>query len=160
MGIFITIVSLLLMVLGFLGIVLPFLPDIILIFIGALTYGVFSSFEVISMKVIAIFAVLTALSFLIDIISSVIGAKTQKASKYGQIGAVLGGIIGIFTSGIYGIILGPVLGVIGFEMFFAKKKFDKAINAGLGALLGFVFGSLLKVVIAVFMIGWFIKLII
>jgi hypothetical protein len=146
------------MLIGFAGIILPFLPDLVLVFLGALVYGLYTGFSTVSLSVVIIFGVLAILSFLIDIISSTLGAKAQKASKWGQIGAVVGGLVGIFTSGIFGIILGPVLGVVLFEILFAKRNFNQALNAGLGSLVGFIFGSLLKLSLAVFMIGWFIKL--
>jgi len=154
------IVSLLLMIAGFAGVILPFLPDLILVFIGALVYTLFNGFSIITPTILTIFAGLTILSFVIDILSSLLGAKTQKASKFGQIGAVVGAIVGLFTTGLLGIILGPILGVIFFEILFARKKFSQAIQAGIGSLIGFIFGSLLKLVLASFMIGWFVKLII
>lgn len=147
------------MIIGFVGIIVPFIPDIILIFLGALVYGLYTDFTVISGSIIIVFALLTILAFLIDVIASILGAKTQKASIYGQIGAVVGALFGLFTSGIFGIIIGPVLGVVIFEIIFAQKKLNQAAKAGLGALLGFVFGSLFKIVLAAFMIGWFIKLV-
>ncbi len=159
MEIAVLVISLLMMVSGFAGVILPFLPDMLLIFAGALTYALFNGFSVITPTVLLVIAGLTIFSFLVDIISSTLGAKTQQASKYGQFGAVIGAVIGIFTSGFLGIILGPVLGVILFEMIFAKKKFDRAFQAGLGSLVGFIFGSLLKLIIAGFTIAWFVKLV-
>lgn len=153
------IISLLLMLTGFVGIILPFLPDIILIFLGALIYGIYTGFSTVSGTVIIIFAGLTILSILIDLIASVIGAKAQKATIYGQIGAAVGAVFGLFFSGMLGIVLGPVLGVIAFEMIFAKRSFDKALSAGLGALVGFILSSVFKIALAGFMIAWFVKLV-
>jgi len=149
-----------LMLTGFIGIIVPFLPDLFLIFLGALIYGLYSGFSSVSITVVIIFGVLTGLSFLFDYLAQIYGTKKYQASSWGQLGAVIGLIVGIFSPGFIFIIIGPVIGVIIFELIFAKRTWQESIHAGKGAMFGFLLGSAIKIILALIMIGWFLKLVI
>jgi uncharacterized protein len=146
--------------LGFLGIIVPLLPDLILIFVAVLIYGAFTSFEVVTVTLILIYAGLALVALLFDYLATVYGAKKHQASSWGQLGAIVGVVVGLLTPGFLFIIIGPIIGVIIFEMIFAQRNFKEALEAGKGAFWGFILGSLIKIILAVIMIGWFIKLII
>jgi uncharacterized protein YqgC (DUF456 family) len=63
----------------------------------------------------------------------------------------VGLVVGLFL-GLPGIILGPAVGALVFE--YAKDpNFERALQAGLGAFVGFVVGSVLKVTLAFALIG-------
>jgi len=148
------------MLLGLLGIIIPFLPDLFLIFLGALIYGLYSGFGTVTVTIVIIFGALAVLSFIFDYLAQIYGTKKYKASAWGQAGAIVGLIVGIFTPGFVFIILGPIIGVVLFEMIFARRTWQEAIHAGKGAFFGFLLGSMIKIILALAMIGWFVKLII
>lgn len=160
MKIVLLIVTFLLMSLGFLGIIIPLLPDLILIFVAVLIYGAFTGFKVVTVALVLIYAGLALLAILFDYLATVYGAKKHQASTWGQVGAVVGVIFGLLTPGFIFIIIGPIIGVIAFEMLFARRNLKEALEAGKGAFFGFVLGSLIKVVLAIIMIGWFVKVVI
>jgi uncharacterized protein YqgC (DUF456 family) len=67
------------------------------------------------------------------------------------IGSAVGLLVGLFL-GLPGILLGPAVGAIVFE--YAKDpNFGRAARAGAGAFVGFVVGSILKVVLAFVLLG-------
>ena len=82
------------------------------------------------------------------------------STKWGMIGAVVGGTVGIFFS-LPGLILGPLIGVFAFEMIFGRKELKTATRVKTatrstwGSLLGGTVGLIAKVVIGVAMVIWF-----
>jgi uncharacterized protein YqgC (DUF456 family) len=62
-----------------------------------------------------------------------------------MIGATIGLIAGIFLSPI-GIILGPFIGAVAGELM-AGRNSTEALRSGIGSLIGFLFGTVLKLTI-------------
>jgi uncharacterized protein YqgC (DUF456 family) len=151
------IIALILIIIGLIGIILPGLPDLIFIFLGILIYAIWTHFSTISMTWIFIFLSFTLFGYLFDWLGAILGAKKAKSSKWGIIGAVLGGFLGIFAGGILGMIILAILGTIIFEIIFAKKEIIESTKAGFGTLIGMIFGIFLKFVLAGVMIGIFIS---
>jgi uncharacterized protein len=104
---------------------------------------------------IVIIVILYIASIVVDWISGAVGAKWFGSSKWGIIGAIVGGIIGIFFS-IPGLIIGPIAGVFLFEMLFAKKEVKEASNSTLGTVVGGLAGIAARVFIALGMIVCFL----
>ena len=72
-----------------------------------------------------------------------------------MIGSVIGGIAGFFMGGIVGLVFGPFFGAVSFELLFGKDL-KGAFKSGVGTLVGFLGGVIIKLVISVVMIGIFI----
>jgi hypothetical protein len=102
---------------------------------------------------LAVLVVLTGLSLLLDFVASVLGAKKFGATWRGMVGALIGGVIGLFFN-LPGIILGPFLGAMLFEMI-GGKEFKVAAKAGAGAVIGLLLGVIGKFSICVMMIALF-----
>ncbi len=151
----ILIISLLIMLGGLAGIVLPVIPSTPLIWTGVLIYVVCDRFESISWSIVLIFGVLTILSVVLDYFGGVIGAKKYGATRWGLIGSVIGGIAGFFMGGIVGLVFGPFFGAVLFELIFGKDL-RGAFKSGVGTLVGFLGGVIVKLVISVVIIGIFL----
>ncbi len=151
----ILIISLLIMLGGLAGIVLPIIPSTPLIWAGVLIYAVCDGFESVSWLLILIFSALTILSVILDYFGGVIGAKKYGATRWGLIGSVIGGIGGFFMGGIIGLIFGPFFGAVLFELIFGKDL-RSSLKSGMGTLVGFLGGAIAKLVIGVIIIGIFI----
>jgi uncharacterized protein len=149
------IISSLLMLVGFFGIVIPFVPGVPLVWLGLFIYAIGTGFTSISILAVVIFFILMVITLVLDFIVPMLGVKKYKASNWSILGSFLGFIIGIVVFGFWGIILGPIAGAFLGELL-AKGKFKQGLQAALGALLGSVIGTLLKVVISLVMIGYFI----
>ena len=140
---------------GLLGVVLPILPGIPLAWLGLFIYAIGTGFERISVLTVVIFAIITVFALVLDLLAPMLGAKKYQASKFGIIGASIGLIVGIIVFGFWGTILGPFLGALSFELI-ASRKPKRALGAALGTLIGFIAGSLFKIIIILIMAGFFI----
>jgi hypothetical protein len=58
---------------------------------------------------------LAALTYVVEVVASVLGVKKYGGSSRAMVGAVIGGIVGLFF-GIPGILLGPFLGAVAGEL--------------------------------------------
>ncbi|MEW6407263.1 MAG: DUF456 domain-containing protein [Patescibacteria group bacterium] len=154
MEILIIIITVLLIIAGFIGIFLPILPGTPLIFLGTLVYGFYNGFEKVGILLYVVFGVLTVISLVLDHLAAVYGTKKFGGTKWGIAGAFLGGILGL-VFGLFGLIFGAILGAIVFELS-AGQNLKKAIKAGGGVIFGFLGGIVLKTILALTMIGIFL----
>jgi uncharacterized protein len=148
------ILSVLLVIIGLAGIVLPAIPGTILVFLGLLLAAGIDSFERVGWLTLLFLGFLTALSFLIDYAGSAYGAKRYGASRQAIIGSIIGLTFGIFL-GFPGIIFGPFIGAAIGE-FLANQDLLRAGRAGLGTWLGLVLAVAGKIAIGFTMIGTFV----
>jgi len=148
-------ISIIIMLTGMAGIIVPIIPSIPLIWLGSFIYAVFTHFEKITWVILLIFALLTIFSIVLENIGNVYGAKKFGATKWGIIGSIVGTGVGFYTGGPVGLILGPVIGTIVFE-FIGGKGYKGALKSGLGNFVGFLGGSILKFVVGLAMIIVFI----
>ncbi len=132
------------------------LPGSLLVFGGILLASWYTGFTTVSGLWIFGFALLTVLSLFIDNLAMMLGGKRCGASKYGIIGAFIGGILFLIFMGPLGIIVGPFVGAFVCEYTFAKKELQASAKAGFGALIGTLLGILGKLVItAIMALIWF-----
>jgi uncharacterized protein YqgC (DUF456 family) len=143
------------MLVGLAGVILPVLPGIPLVWLGLFIYAIFTGFDSISVTAVVVFFIIMLLTLVLDFLAPILGAKKYKATKVGMLGAFLGLMIGLFTLGFWGVILGPFLGALLGELI-ASRKPVTALKAALGTFIGFVFGTLLRLVVGLTMIGFFI----
>lgn len=142
--------TLLVMLLGLIGSILPALPGTPLVFLAAVGHRLYFGEASASNLVLGVLGGLMVISLIFDYVATALGAKKFGATWRGAVGAVIGGLIGLFFA-IPGIILGPFLGAMIFEML-GDKEFKHAARAGLGATIGLLLGVLGKFSIAVVMI--------
>jgi uncharacterized protein len=149
------IISSLLMLAGLLGIIIPFIPGVPLVWLGLLIYAVGTGFHGIHVAAIVIFFVLMALTLALDFVMPLLGLKKYKASNWALLGSFVGFIIGVIFFNIWGVILGPIAGAFVAELI-AKGELRGGLQAALATLLSSIVGTLLKIVVSVVMIGYFI----
>lgn len=154
MEILIVAITVLLIIIGFIGIFLPILPSTPLIFLGTLVYGFYNGFEKVGWPTYVIFGILTIVSLILDHLAAAYGTKKFGGTKWGIAGAFLGGILGL-VFGLFGLVFGAILGAIIFELF-SGQNLKKAIKTGEGVIFGFLGGVILKTILALTMIGSFL----
>jgi uncharacterized protein YqgC (DUF456 family) len=140
-----------LIVLGVIGLVLPMLPGIALIYAGIFAVAWADDFTRIGPLMLAGMLLLTLVASAIDHLAGVFGARKGGASGWGVFGAALGAVVGLFF-GLPGVILGPAVGALTFE-YLRNPDARGAFKAGAGSLLGFVLGVIAKAVAAFLLIG-------
>jgi uncharacterized protein YqgC (DUF456 family) len=136
---------------GLAGVVLPALPGSLLLVVGAVLLGWAEDFQRVGFWTIGFAGLIAVAIWAVDLLAAALGAKAFGASRWAVIGAGVGLLAGLFL-GFPGIVLGPAVGAVVFE--YAKDPdFPRAAKAGLGAFLGFLLGSVVKVVLAFALIG-------
>ena len=140
---------------GLIGVFLPLLPGVPLAWLGIFIYAITTNFETLSLRTVLIFLVLTILTFLIDFLAPIIGAKKYQATKSGIAGAALGFVVGVVFMGPAGVLLGPLAGAFLGE-YLSDKDSKRAIKAAIGIMIGFLVGSVIKAALIFIMLGFFI----
>lgn len=148
-------IVILLMIIGLVGIVVPMIPGIGLIYLSALTYGFITNFEKIGMKTIIFFTLLTIVSFVLDYIGSYLGAKKFGATKYGIIGGIIGGILGLFVLTIPGLLIGQFVGTCIGELYYGKEL-EVSMKSGFGTVVGYILGVVCNMTIGLSMVAVFV----
>lgn len=145
-----------LIVVGLVGTIVPILPGMGLVFGGILLYALYFGVSTVGLTTLVLFGVATGLSFVIDLLSSLYGAARFGASRSGVIGSAFGGILGLMVLNVPGLLLGVFAGAVLGEYFLAKKNIDEALKAGVGSMLGFLGGTVIKLVFSLIMVTVFI----
>ncbi len=147
------VLSALLIIVGLVGIVLPALPGVPLMFAGMLLAAWAGGFAAISGFTVGVLALLTVAALAIDFIAGLLGAKRVGASKLALIGAAIGTFVGLFFS-IPGLLIGPFAGALIGE-WLHSRNLAKASKVGISTWLGMAVGALAKLVLACVMLGVF-----
>lgn len=142
-----------LVALGIAGLLLPALPGAPLLFAGLFAAAWAEDFRYVGLGWLSILGALALVTYAIDFAATALGAKRFGASKRAMLGAVLGGVAGIFFAPI-GLVLGPFAGAVIGELT-VRRDWGAAQRAGLGATLGVVLGAAVKLALAFAMLGLF-----
>jgi uncharacterized protein len=152
MDIFWLIVAIILMLVGIAGSFLPVLPGPPLSY-AALWVMQLRSDPPFTMTFLLIMLGVTLLVTALDYWVPIYGTKRFGGTKYGVWGCTIGLVAGLFFPP-WGIILGPFVGAFLGELA-GNTKSDHAFKAALGSFLGFLFGTLLKL-ISCFVMGYYL----
>jgi uncharacterized protein YqgC (DUF456 family) len=143
-----------LIIIGLVGTVVPALPGVPVVFAGLALAAWADGFATVGWGTLAVLAVLTIISVVIDLLAAAFGAQKLGASQRAFWGATLGAMAGIFF-GLPGIILGPFIGAVVAE-FSSGQGARQAGRSGYGAWVGVVIGTAAKLAIAFLMLGIFL----
>jgi uncharacterized protein YqgC (DUF456 family) len=143
-----------LMLIGLAGCILPFLPGPPLCFLALLlqqlqSHPPYSSNFLVGWTVVTI--VVTGLDYVIPIY----GTKKFGGTKYGVWGCAIGLVAGLWLGPI-GILVGPFVGAFIGELL-SNSNSDQALRAAFGSFLGFVVGTLLKLIACFIMLWYFVQ---
>ena len=148
-------VSLLIMAVGLFGTITPGLPGMPLVMGGIALYAFGSGFAGIAWWQFGLMMLLGALGMGLNLLGQLFGARKFGASRVGMLGAIIGLVIGFFVFPPFGILVGPLVGAVAAEMI-KGREMNEALRSGVGVVIGYLFGSLAEVLIALVMIGWFV----
>jgi hypothetical protein len=138
---------------GIAGTVVPVLPGAPLVFLGLLAGAWADDFQKVGWLTLALLALLTLLSFAVDLWAGHLGARRSGASAWAVFGAFVGGLAGFFFS-IPGLILGPFVGAFAGE-YLARRDLRQAGRAGLGTWLGLLVATAGRLALVFSMLGLF-----
>lgn len=137
----------LLVIVGFVGLLVPILPGIVFIFSGLLLAAWLDDFSRVSEVTMTVIGLFSLMAWAIDFFASYFTAKKANASKLALFGVMIGALVGIL-GGVVGLIIGPVIGAVIGE-FIARKNSGDAARVGVAAGLGFLVALVVKLVLAI-----------
>jgi len=138
---------------GIAGLFFPAIPGALVLFAGLAIAAWADDFAYAGWKTLTLLGVLALLTYPADFLASAFGAKRFGASPRAVTGAAIGAVIGIFF-GLPGVLLGPFFGAVAGELL-TRRHLGRAGRAGIGATVGLVLGTALKLAIAFTMLGVF-----
>ena len=139
---------------GLSGLLLPIVPGAPLLFLGLLFGAWAEDFQYVGIRTLLVLAGMAALTYVVEFTASILGVKKYGGSRRAMVGAVLGGIAGLFL-GIPGILIGPFVGAVIGELSL-QRSLDQASRAGFGTVVGLAIGVAGKLAIGIAMIGLFL----
>jgi uncharacterized protein len=146
---------------GLAGTVLPALPGTALILGGILLGAWIDDFQRVGTTVLIVIGVLAALSWVLDYVAGLLGAKKAGASRLALVGAAIGTVVGLLM-GLVGVLFMPLVGAAVGEAIARRQDANRAeagrqaLKVGVATWLGMIAGMLAKVVLAFVMIGLFV----
>ncbi len=147
------IISVILVLAGIIGLVLPAFPGGVVLFLGLLLAAWAEDFAYIGMGTLAVLGLMTLAIYAVDFIAGALGAKKFGASTRAIVGASIGAVVGLFF-GIPGILLGPFIGAVLGELS-VQRNLMAAGKAGIGTTVGLALGVAAKLAVAMSMVGLF-----
>ena len=149
-----SILAIALMIVGAVGIIVPALPGIPLMFAGMVVAAAIDDFQRIGWITLSVLGFLTVFSVVMEFAAAALGAKRIGASKQAIWGALFGTVVGIFF-GIPGLLIGPFAGAVIGELA-ANGTIERAGRVGVATWIGLFLGTLVKIAVAFAMLGIFI----
>lgn len=144
-----------LMIVGVIGAVVPGIPGASLVVVAIAIWGFVQGFSGLWIPIAVAITVLL-LSVGVDLLATYWGAKKAGASKWGQIGAIVGLLLGFFGllpalpfgGPLLGILIGPLAGAIIGEYLY-RRDLNLAVKAGVGIVVGSLIGNLIQALLAI-----------
>lgn len=149
-------VTVILLLIGVAGCIIPFLPGHLVIFFAAIGHRLmFGENSGVEWWTFVVLGILLAASQAFEWVSGALGVRWFGGTKWGALGAIVGGVLGLFFLP-FGLVLGPLVGAYLFETHFAKQESRPAMTSGVGSAVGVLSSLVVKVIVGVMMIGWFL----
>lgn len=140
---------------GMAGAVIPILPGALAIFAAFFAYGLLIGFTPFGFWFWLIESAILLTLLVADYAVSALGVKKFGGSKASVVGSTIGIIAGPFVIPAFGLLLGPFLGALLGELL-TGAGWDRAMRAGIGAVVGFFSSAVVKVLLQGLMIVVFI----
>ena len=144
MDILLIVFAFLLLVAGIAECVLPLLPGPPLAYAGMLLLHLTDKVHFTTPQLVIWLVVVIVLQ-VVDYITPLLGSKYSGGTSLGNRACMAGTLLGLFFMP-WGVIVGPFIGAVVGEML-GGQDLSHAIRAGIGTLLGFLVGTLLKVIV-------------
>ena len=155
---FILIISLLFVLAGIAGSLLPALPGPPLSWIGLLILYTTSGIAF-DYWILGITFVLTLIIVILDYVIPAQGTKRFGGSKYGIWGTNIGLVVGIFAPIPLGFIIGPFVGALIGELIYDRSDSKRAVKAATGSFIGFLASTFVKFVFCMVLLGIFVRVV-
>lgn len=140
---------------GLVGCILPVVPGPVIVWCGMVIHKLWVPESSANWWLIIVAGLFVGLTFLLDYILALMGAKKFGASRAGGIGAILGGFIGfLIPPFLVWLIIGPFVGALIGELI-NGENLQRASRVGWGSFLGTIAAYVSKLTICFLVIGFF-----
>lgn len=140
---------------SFIGLIVPIIPGVVVLWGGFLLYHFALHSGDLSILFWIAMTIFTIILFVADFITNHYFVQRLGGTKASQWGAIIGVFVGVFVYPPVGLIAVPFLFVFVIEIIQHKTAKEAAL-AAVGALAGFLSGAIAKGFIQAVMIIWFI----
>ncbi|MGN0053011.1 MAG: DUF456 domain-containing protein [Bacteroides sp.] len=141
MDIVLILLALICLLVGLAGCVIPMLPGPPIAYVGLLLLHLTRHADYTSSQLLGGLLAVIVVQVL-DYVVPMLGSKYSGGSRWGTRGCFIGTLIGLFFLPA-GILVGPFLGAVVGELLGGHDT-ARAFRSGIGSLIGFLFGTLLK----------------
>lgn len=155
MDVVIYIFSGILLAIGFLGCFLPIIPGPPLSYVGLILLQLTDDAPF-SDDFLIIWFIITVVVQVLDYVVPTYGTKKYGGSRAGVIGSMVGLVAGVFLFPPIGIIVGPMAGALVGELLIGRNT-KEAWRSAWGSFIGFLVGTLLKLVACSVMFFYYFK---
>ena len=159
MTILIIVFSIILLILGVIGSILPIVPGPPLSFVGLLLLHLFTPF-VMQEDYLFLFGIAAAMITFLDYWLQVYSVKLFGGGKASTIGVIIGILVGVFIFPPVGVLVGPFLGAYIGAIIESDFDLVKSFKIAFGSLIGFLGGTILKFVYSILVIWQYLDFLI
>lgn len=136
------------------GVVVPFIPDTLLLWAGVLLHRFALAAEGYPLLFWIGMAAATLLIIGADLLANLVFVKKYGGDKWTMLAAAAGLILAPFILGPLGVIIGPFAAVLLLEILRSQKTGD-ALKAAMGTVVAWLSSAFVKIVLQLVMIVWF-----
>lgn len=140
---------------GVLGCFLPVLPGPPLAWLAMLALHLTERYQL-SYASLGVGLAAVVVVTVLDNVVPMMGVKRLGGTRWGIIGSGLGALVGLLFFAPLGFVIGAFAGAVAGEIIAGKSEGD-ALRAGLGAFVGFLVGTALKIATCAFFVVWFVS---
>lgn len=148
------IIGVILLLAGLVGCFLPILPGPPISYLALICLQ-FTSYEPYTSRFLVIYALVVIGVTALDYVVPIYGTKRFGGSKKGVWGSTIGLVVGIIFFPPFGLIIGPFVGALLGELIDGKDS-NAALRASFGSFLGFLAGTLAKLIVSLFITYHFV----
>ncbi|MEM7112984.1 MAG: DUF456 domain-containing protein [Chloroflexota bacterium] len=143
------------MIIGIVGIIIPIIPGMILVWLSALVFVLFTGFNVLPLSAFVIITLIAAITGTAEFWLSAWGAKKGGASKRSLLWGIAGSLVGTFIFPLVGTIIGYAVGILLSE-YQQQADWEAAFRASVGGVAGWGLATAVQLVGALGIIGIFV----
>jgi uncharacterized protein YqgC (DUF456 family) len=147
--------TIMIMGIGLVGAVLPFVPGPPIIWLGALYYAWRTGWTEVGWPVLTLLLILAIAGGTADLWMGYLGAYKGGASGLAALASIVGGVVGLLLFSLPGAILGSI-GAILLVEFLRHRGWRSMLRASGGYLVGWLLATVVEIVICLLMIGIFV----
>jgi uncharacterized protein len=165
MSTWILVATILIMLVGVAGTILPLLPGTVIVGLAAVGYAWLDGFQTIGIGMTIFIMLVAVVTGTADIWLPLLGAKAGGASVKGMVWGVVGATVGFVLGSVVpvlGSLVGAIAGYMGgiiYAEYVRHEDWNKAIQASLGGLVGWGVSTAVRLAGALFIMALFLWLI-